>query len=384
MVVCLGVQNKEITEMKVAIITILDNTNYGTYLQALATGLMIEKLGYEVEIIHYTRICMTPKGSSKAILEDRGFLKWFYRCVLKPSKKTYELRDKDYEFLKTYLPVTKEYIGFDELKADPPQADVYLTGSDQVWNSFYNRGIDKSFYLDFAPKMAKRVSYAASIGMIDFPVDEMEETKSLLSKYQAITVREIAAKKILGKLGISSEVVLDPTLLLNKSDWEKIAARFPFSETEPYLLTYSVEYGKEDTYIKHYAQRIAAKNGLKIYHITYGGCPSSNYYDKVFSYATPDLFLNLMLHASFVVISSFHGTAFSINFNKPFITVSPKKFNSRIVSLLEITGLKSRMVTDSSSSIESFGEIEYKTVNEKLENERRKSIEMLKKIISKD
>ena len=368
--------------MTVAIITILDNTNYGTYLQALATGLTIEKMGHEVELIHYTRPCMTPKGNSKAILEDRGILRWFYRCVLKSSKKVYELRDKDYEFLKKYLSVTKEYIGFDELKANPPEADVYLTGSDQVWNSFYNRGIDKSFYLDFVPNGAKRVSYAASIGMPEFPKDEVEETKSLLSKYQTITVREIAAKKILGNLGIVSEVVLDPTLLLGKSDWENIAARFPFDEKEPYLLTYSVEYGKEDSYIKYYAQKIAAKKRLKIYHITYGSCPYGNYYDKVFRYATPDQFLNLMLHASFVVVSSFHGTAFSINFNKPFITVSPKKFNSRIMSLLEITGLKSRMVSDNTVPIESFGEIDYDIVNDKLEVERKKSITILNKIIS--
>lgn len=368
--------------MKVAIITILDNTNYGTYLQALATGMTIQNLGYEVEIIRYTRPCMTPKGKSKAIFEDRGFLRWFYRCVLKSSKKTYELRNKDYNFLKSYLPITKEYVGFEELQSNPPIADIYLTGSDQVWNSFYNRGIDKSYYLGFAPKGAKRVSYAASIGMPEFPKHEIAETKSLLSKYERITVREIAAKEILSQIGISSEVVLDPTLLLGKSEWEAIANRFPFEEKEPYLLTYSVEYGNEDSYIKHYAQQIAAKQGLKIYHITYGGCPYDNYFDKVFSYATPDQFLNLMLHASFVVVSSFHGTAFSINFSKPFITVSPKKFNSRIMSLLEITGLKSRMVTDDNRNIDDFSEIDYAAVNKKLGVERRKSIELLKNMLT--
>lgn len=368
--------------MKVAIITILDNTNYGTYLQALATGMTIKNLGYEVEVIRYTRPCMTPKGKSKAILEDRGFLRWFYRCVLKSSKKTYELRAKDYDFLKSYLHVTKEYVGFEGLQSNPPIADVYLTGSDQVWNSFYNRGIDKSYYLDFAPKGAKRVSYAASIGMPEFPKYEIAETKSLLSKYESITVREIAAKEILSQIGISSEVVLDPTLLLDKDEWTLIANKYPFEYPVPYLLTYSVEYGKEDTYIKSYAQKIAKKLGLKIYHITYGGMPSDNYYDKVFSYVTPDQFLNLMLHASFIVVSSFHGTAFSINFNKPFITVSPKKFNSRIMSLLEITGLKSRMVTNGDRDIEDFSEIDYHVVNKKLDRERQKSIELLKKMLT--
>lgn len=368
--------------MKVSIITIIDNTNYGTYLQALATGMAINHLGHEAEIVYYTRESMTPKGRSKAILEDRGLLRWFYRCVLKSSKKTQELREKDISFLKKYMPLTHEYVGYKELKADPPKADVYLTGSDQVWNSFYNRGIDKSFYVDYAPENARRISYAASIGMPEFPVDEVDEVKGLLKKYHAITVREIGAKEMLAKLGIESQVVLDPTLLLNKTEWTKIAEQYPFEESEPYLLTYSVEYGKEDSYIKHYASQIAKKRGLKLYHITYGDVPHDNYYDKVFSYATSDQFLNLMLHASFVVISSFHGSAFAINFNKPFITVSPKKFNSRVQSLLKITGLESRVVTDASRDASQFGDIAYDEVNRKLAIERGKSLKILSDMLN--
>lgn len=368
--------------MKVVIITVLDNTNYGTYLQALATGMIVHKQGFDVEIIRYIRKFMTPQGRSKLILKERGILRWLNRCVLHSQKKNYELRNKDYAFLESYIPVTKEYIGNEELFSDPPKADIYLTGSDQVWNSYYNRGIDKSFYLDFAPKMAKRISYAASIGMLEIPVEEVDETTQLLSKYQAITVREISAKKILSDLGFYSEVVLDPTLLLNKEEWANIASRFHFDEKEPYLLTYSVEYGNENSIIKHYAQQIAKKKGLKLFHITYSGKPKDNYYDNVFHYATPDLFLNLMLHASFVVVSSFHGTAFSINFNKPFITVSPNKFNSRIQSLLKITGLESRLVTDNNRGIDSFSNINYDIVNERLDIERKKSIKILSQMLN--
>ena len=169
--------------------------------------------------------------------------------------------------------------------------------------------------------------------------------------------------------------------MLDKVAWPEIAERYAFKESEPYLLTYSVEYGKEDSYIKHYAKQIAEKKGLKLYHITYGGKPFDNYYDKVFTYATPDQFLNLMLHASFIVVSSFHGTAFSINFNKPFITVSPKKFNSRVMSLLQITGLESRVVTDASRSFDSFGDIDYLSVNKILDRERKKSLAILNKML---
>ncbi len=369
--------------MKVTIITILDNTNYGTYLQALATGTVIRELGHEVEVIRYMRKSMTPTGSSRQILKDRGVLRWFNRCVLKHKgrKRTFELRAKDLDFLSSYLPMTREYVGFEQLRDDPPKADVYLTGSDQVWNSCYNHGIDRSFYLDFAPKGTARISYAASIGMPEFPDNEVDDVVKLLGKYKNITVRETAAKEILAGLGIASEVVLDPTLLLDKAAWTNIASRYVFTESEPYLLTYSVEYGKENSIIKHYAQQIARKEGLKIYHITYSGVPKDNYYDKVFSYATPDQFLNLMLHASFVVVSSFHGTAFSVNFNKPFLTVSPKRFNSRIESLLNITGLRSRIVTDCNCNVERIGRIDYSVVNEILNEERRKSMSMLSKML---
>lgn len=368
--------------MKVSIITILDNTNFGTYLQALATGLTIKKLGHKPEIVRYTRECMTPKGNSIAILKDRGILRWFYRCVLHNNKAAWKLRSLDYEFLTKFIDVTDEYVGFQTLLSNPPMADAYLTGSDQVWNSVYNRGIDKSFYLDFAPVGKKRIAYAASIGMPDIPKDEMAETKALLEKYSHITVRETSAEELLRRIDVDSEVVLDPTLLLDKSEWTSIANKYEFNPDAPYLLTYSVEYGNEDSVIKHYAQKIAKERGLKIYHVSYSGQNKiPDYVDKAFPLATPDLFLNLMQNASFVVVSSFHGTAFSINFNKQFLTVAPSRFNSRINSLLNILGLKDRIVCDCSLSTENLGDIDYNRVNVLLEKQRQFSINILKTII---
>lgn len=368
--------------MKVAIITIIDNTNYGTYLQALATCHAINSLGHQAEIINYTRPCMTFFGNWIAIIKDRGVLRWFNRCILHYSKKARELRKRDLDFLKDNVIVTEEYIGYNALLSNPPIADIYMTGSDQVWNSIYNRGIDRSFYLDFVPEGKKRISYASSIGMINFPADEYQDVKRLLLKYSTITVRETSARNILLKMGINSQVVLDPTLLLNSTDWQTVAQKYPFENEPPYLLTYSVEYGEEDSYIKHYAQIIARKKGLKLYHITYGGDPKLNYYDKVFTYATPDQFLQLMLNASFTVVSSFHGTAFSINFNKQFITVSPKKFNTRVKNLLQITGLMDRAVTDCNLNIDKLGSIDYERVNKIIGEERQKSISILSDMLN--
>ena len=367
--------------MKVALITILDNTNFGTYLQALATGKVIQELGYEIEVITYIRSCMTAKGMSKALFEDRGPLRWLKRVwEISPAIK---LRDIDLKFLSEYLPMTRKYESYDDLYNAPPVADVYLTGSDQVWNSYYNRGIDKGFFLDFAPKDKKRVAYAASIGMDTIPDDEVGEFVKLLKKYSSISVRETGAKKLLAKYNIASTVVLDPTLLLNNNSWYSIANKYSSrGGDEPYLLVYSVENKKENKLLERYAHEIAKKRGLKLYQVSYSSRKKMlKTVDKRFDRATPEMFLSLMINASFVLVSSFHGTAFSVNFNKQFLTVVPGRFNSRVSSLLEIIGLQSRMISDNNFNIENLSDIDYTEVNCKLENERTLSLNYLKSIL---
>lgn len=372
---------KEKNSMKVSVITVLDNTNFGTYLQALATCRAIEEVGHESEVVRYTRKFMTPSGMSRNILKERGLLRWINRRYLKPFKNIFRLRSQDYDFLAKYVSVTSEYIGYEHLHNTPPIADVYLTGSDQVWNSVYNRGIDKSYYLEFAPQGKKKIAYAASIGMSEIPTDQVDVIKHMLGKYSAITVRETSSVDLLSRIGIRSSVVLDPTLLLNREEWVKYADNSQTRE-EDYILTYSVEYGKENTIIEYYAKQVASRKKLKIYHVSYSG-PSSMpaYADKVFPNATPDVFLRLMLGASFVIVSSFHGTAFAINFNKPFLTVSPHRFNSRIDSLLALTGLNSRKVSNCDMRIDDMECIDYEKVNMVLDHERRKSLLLLKSMI---
>lgn len=368
--------------MKVSLITILDNVNFGTYLQALATCKAIEKVGHQTEVIRYTRWIMTPMGYSLTILKERGLLRWLKRCVINSSKDIFELREKDFTFLKKFVSVTQEYIGFKSLKDNPPIADVYVTGSDQVWNSVYNRGMDNSFYLDFVPMGKKRISYAASIGMSSIPPHEIPIMRGLLEKYSYIAVRESSAVTLLNDVGVHSEVVLDPTLLIDKEEWRKIANVYDFKIEGDYVLTYSVEYGKEDSYIEFYANKIAKEKKLKIYHVSYSDKKTMpKYADKVFPRATPDVFLNLMLNAKFIVVSSFHGTAFAINFNKEFLTVSPQRFSTRIESLLNILDLKTRIIKDTTVEIENLDPIDYNKVNNILNHEREISLIKLKQMI---
>lgn len=369
--------------MKVSIITILDNVNFGTYLQALATGLTVESLGYEAEIVHYIRPVMTPKGHSKAVFKERGFLRWLKHR--NDIDKILDLRNNNYNYLREFLSITKEYFSFEELCLTPPIADIYMTGSDQVWNSFYNRGLDRSFYLDFVSSEKKRVAYAASIGMDDFPESDKAEIKNLLKKYSTITVREGKAKELLKTLDVESEVVLDPTLLLDFNQWSAIAEKHRIDINEKYLLIYSVERKEQDRLVEKYAMEIAKKNGLKIYQVSYGGTVKRlACADKFIGRATPNLFLNLMKNASYAVVSSFHGTAFAINFNKPFLTIAANKFNSRVQNLLGITHLENRLVSENTFSINTLEEINYDEVNELLAIKRLSSLECLRKMLNGD
>lgn len=361
---------------KAEIITIFDNTNFGTYLQALALALVIKKSGFDVEIVDYIRPGQSEEAWKKFA---NNFIKKIYYTFWE-FPRWRKLRNGCHSFVNCFVPLSKiRYNSYKELKGNPPLADIYVTGSDQVWNSIYNEGIDKSFYLDFAPSGHKRVAYAASIGMPEIPKGEVEETKRLLCKYSAITVREADACRILADLGFNDvPVALDPTLLLDKSAWTDIARRFKQIKTEPYILVYSVEEKAQNELIGCYARQLAHKHGWKIYEISYNSYHHRlKFADKHFLQVTPEVFLQLMLDAEFVIVSSFHGTAFSINFNKQFLTVTPGRFNSRVDNILTLCGLKDRLVTSSLFDIDELKSINYGKVNELIEIERNKSIGLL-------
>lgn len=357
---------------KASIVTIFDNTNFGTYLQTLALSHSIKEKGYCVEIVKYIRRRQTAFFMFKEAL-NKSPMKMMYNLFVK-IPRILLLRKQDYIFMAKYFPLTKTYYSFSELQKNPPFADIYVTGSDQVWNSTYNGGLDRAYFLDFVPKESKKIAYSASIGMDRFPVEEENEVQKLLSAYNSISVREKKAIEILGSLGITNvSHVLDPTLLLDKSQWLKLVDTKCFRKKEPYLLLYSVESLRERQLIEDIAIRIAKKRCLKIYAIYYSGietkfkCSDSNFY-----YATPDMFISLFSQADYVVVSSFHGTAFAVNFNKQFVSISPKHFNSRVSSLLGICGLENRYIynkEDYKDDVDDYP-IDYIKVNDILSRER--------------
>ena len=367
---------------KISIITIIDNNNFGTFLQAFSLCKCIEALGAQPEIVDYCRPSLNWKKNLKKSLSSTinpiRLLVRFYTAL-----QGHRLHLKDRKFIKEYLtPV--EYSSFEEIKKNPPVADIYMTGSDQVWNSIYNRGVDHSFYLDYAPHGSKKVAYAASFGMDEIPENECDEIYALLSEYSHISLREESSVRLLIDLNLPSfklQTVLDPTLLLSKEEWFS-HIKIPRMHKEKYLLVYSVESKAQDKIISEYAKKISLDKGLIVVGVYYGSKYNRIQSCKYNHYrATPQSFLSLMYYADYVIVSSFHGTAFSINFEKEFLTITPNRFNNRVSNLLKITGLEERLITSLDDKKLSLSEINYELVRKNLQVEREKSKKYLQSII---
>ena len=368
--------------MKILVATIVDNINFGTYLQAYATSLLLKRRGAEVDILNYIRPYLDVSYYAKKMLADKSrplpvrLIRSLSYLVLGKMEMANVKR-----FLKGKASLTKEIQSLDELHEIAKDGyDLFLTGSDQVWNSQHNLGIDPIFYFEGID--GKKVSLAASVGMDSFGKEEKDRIKCLLQDYDHISVRESYGKEAISKLGLEGveiDQILDPTLLINKEEWAKVP-KSNFKKTEDYLLVYSVEIGKDEMVLK-LAREIAEKKNLKVYLVS--ATPKNKKYknlaDRSFTFTDVDTFLSLMAQADYVVCSSFHGTAFAINFNKDFVTVAPERFNTRVNSILKLLNLQDRYI-ESKDDVPTSS-IDYSKVNPILEAERKKSAEVIDKLL---
>jgi polysaccharide pyruvyl transferase WcaK-like protein len=364
--------------MKICIITLHRVFNYGSALQAYATQKIFEQTGNEVEIIDYVTeqrtfkklLLMTPSSINNKLKKNIYIIFKFFSLLIKHQIFG--------GFIKKYLNLTSEkYTKFIDLCDNPPQADIYITGSDQVWNSHYNEGIDKGFFLEFVKNNKKKIAYASSFGREELDTSELEETRKLLKKYSKIAVREDSAIKILNKLGIEDSIhVLDPTLQLEKEIWMRLACKRIIKDN--YLLLILL-YNEDNGGIE-YAQKIAQKKGLKIVKLSWEFKKPKGV-DILMTHRSPEVFLSLFQHADFVITNSFHGLAFSINFNKQFLVIPRNEYNTRLESLLRLVGLEDRIINHTSMINKCDKEIKYDKINKIINNERKKTFKFIKDVV---
>lgn len=347
--------------MKIGIITIHNSPNYGASLQAFALYKYIELQGHDCELIDLHRPHQADFVPSKRFTKYRtDSLKSKVRCAISAmigKKNIYYSSEakKKFDDFNGQIKSSRPYYGIDNLYADPPLYDLYITGSDQLWNPAQPFCLEP-YFLTFAPKGSKKISYAASIGISDLTVKEKKDFKRWLSSYTAISVREKQAKILLESF-IDREIVQvsDPTFLLDVEYWHSMA-RKPVRK-QPYILLFTLSY---NPVILNYALRLSRESGMRLISIAQIQPDSVDETYTTVKDAGPREWLGYLADADLVITDSFHGTVFSILMgSRNFYTyIAPgNKRSSRITDLLSTLNLRDHLLNpDLFSSYVELGE----------------------------
>ena len=367
--------------MKAAVITRHGISNYGSLLQAMATQQVIEDLGHTCEIIDYIRNDESYMQHEKTLLKrkpewnDNPVKRMMYLAVRQPAGiaagKYFEKAQKK------YLHLSKRYTTWEQLDRDRPKADVYITGSDQVWGPVENGSYDSSYCLSFTEESDRRIAYAASFGHTDMTPELENYYKKWLSRYESIAVREDSAVEILKNMGIQAVQVLDPTLLLDASYWSRYTQPIRAGK---YLLIYQLH---NDRRLDEYAEKAAASTKLPLIRISASLHQISRKGKFVWLPETGQ-FLSYIKNAECLITDSFHGTAFAINFHTPFVEVLPdNNTGTRNMSILKMTGLTDRILTNVNDTALAERKIDYTEADRILADKRKESLGILRSMIEK-
>lgn len=363
---------------RVGVITKHGIFNYGSFMQAYATQRAIEKLGYDVEIIDYqypnSYHRTNPSIKGKILHEVNYFLK-----NMLPGRPGKSWVDSYRRCFQKYYKLSKHYDSYKEIFDNPPIYDIYVAGSDQIWRPEFTNG-DPVFFADFAPKDKKRISYASSFGCLNIP-DRLKKTYArMLNEFDCISVRERSGCQIVETLtGRKAELVADPSLLLTADEWSEIMVEPRIKK--PYMICYG---NIAIDYINGIAKELVGDDDIEI--VRTNG-KFFNYFDKKIHYLLdvgPLEWLGLIANAQFVLAGSFHGTAFSIQFHRPFMSVltGDDDHDSRQKNLLSELGLNNNALYIGDKDVKSIKSkmqtINWKESEKKLNALRNRSIDYIK------
>ena len=369
--------------MRIKIMTCHHVYNYGATLQAFALQNYLEKFGNRVGIIDYRLLNHRRYELFKTNFHGRAG-KFVRLCpllnyIIAPYRnrnmmKTWGRKMAFDNFDKNFLHIEGiTYHTYDEIKNNPPSADMFIAGSDQIWNPNLPNGKDFGYYLKFGDEKIKRISYAASFGVNQVSPEQEALIKEMLSKFQLISVREKSGVGILSKIGINAVQCVDPVFLLSKSEWiEKLKLK-DMHETN-YIMLY--DFTHDDERIKTFALMLAKRKNLKI--ISINDFCNAPYADIQINNAGPKEFLQYMMNAEYVVANSFHATAFSLLFHKRFATfpLISQPNSARMIDLLDSVHLSGHFQPLDISEIDDF--IDWNSIDDLIEQNAKYSKEYLK------
>lgn len=322
-------------EKKIGIVTLWDSQdNYGQVLQCYALQHYLIKNNQEAYLIKNVSDTLASQSYSKRLLNlPRKILTYrfwsllYFRYKLKVFDKRFGNVNRHFDdFRDKYIHSTKKVYDIAALRNNPPDADIYITGSDQVWGA-----PSDLFFLDFAPKGTQRYSYAASFGSNPFTKDGCSKMKNYLQKFSEVTVREESGVKKCQLLGLNAKRVIDPTGLLTAIDYLSIAKCEP---SDNYILLYLLGNFTDVDVDKIF--NFAKEHKLVVKYIASQG--RNDKYDKIFP--SPTEWIGLVANAKYVITNSYHCCMFSIYFERKFIALPLigifKKMNVRIDTLFDI------------------------------------------------
>ena len=332
-------------KLRIGQLTFHASHNYGSVLQAYALSRQLQIMGHETEFIN-----LRPQGQRDAyeIMKpnDRGVRKLFKRLIYPSLKRRFDHYER---FINQVLPVTaKEYASTAELRGEVFDYGAYVVGGDQVWNPAC-QDFESAYYLQFLPEdcTAKKISYSPSLGKTEFDDETLRKIAGWVGCFDSISVREPRGARIVQALTDKPvQTVCDPVVLLDKSEWEKLAITPKLKK--PYILVYFLEnnHGSRDL-IDYLHKTLGFDVVLLNEYIRDFVKPYRKAYD-----ASPEEFVGLFANASFVYTNSFHGTAFSTIFEVPFISAiavdqerAVNNNDSRKIDYLRTLGLEDRLYT---------------------------------------
>lgn len=343
----------------IGIITYHKSLSYGACLQAIATQECVRKLvnADEVYLIDYINEYEARQKNWQFIF--KGTIKEVVATIVKRVlfRNQFYKKQAFNDFIRN-----EKIIPFDSVD----RCNILISGSDQIWNGRISNGIDRHFLLDFGNAIRK-ISIASSMGGYKISEKEKSVFKELLSKYDYVSVREKFTKsQIEGIIDKDIYTILDPTLLIDAMEWRKIVAcnknyiKYKFMPRS-YILAFTI--GSNHTNEAELFKKYSEKYKLPVYKIMLNTFKPKGI-DKVIPGANPYEFIDLIDNAAFVITNSFHGTAFSLNLNTPFVQIPVKGNNQRMQELLELVKWDETM--------------DFEKVNKIIKQKREEDIQWLK------
>lgn len=372
---------------KAILITIFRVPNYGSVLQAYASIKLMKELGYDCDIIDYVypnewHYSHGSRRYKKSIIKKLALSILGSLGIKKGVRQSKKLN----KFISSNFSLTQRFSDLTTLREhDWSKCNVAIVGSDQVWNPKYLHG-DSVFMLSFIPDNICKTSIASSFAVSSVPDELKVKYAEYLNRFSSLTVREHNGKSILQHIvnpKIPVDVVLDPTLLICADSWKSTLNCPQIKTSKKYLLFYYLEYSfKSAPYIFEVVKFLSKKHNLEIRTIcgeqtnTIGG-NIGRYIDE--SGCGVERFIALFADASMVVTSSFHGTAFAVNFARPLIAITPKRGDDRQTTLLESVGLRHCAVTVNTPLASLNPEYDYDEAKKRLNDLRNQSVSIIKR-----